>query len=766
MQSVSQAYKDSMKKNIRNRGYIQVYLGMFNQDATNHSVLGHGIWDAARWTVYDNMLQSRTEYKRYGTLEQKVTRVAGKTTFFLPENPLTYDYIDTGFTTGMSYSPEATASPYLGVVDATNIAMMIDFRNDSGGGYTVHGIKGFTIDFGKDGDVGDVSVLGMNGSTVVGTMTGTVDADGKWLSNDAITGDVGALWIKVNPTIPYRRVRIYSLLFGRGLTYNDSQITDASQDMYESAICENLPQHDFSFSMTNYDKFFNVDNPLSDINFLETGQEMSVQYGYQLDNGTIEWVKGGTYLNSEWESDDNSVTIKGVDRLRQLEQSYNQKFTTPTNYGGMIREIMAEANLTEGEEYYIDSSLNTKTFDTLLPTMSAKEALQLIASATNTRLCIDRDGKICFKKPKTIFKYTNYTENVPIVPLDNYFEIFDVNGVYQSLQESDANGELYCYILVYENSGVKIGAVKYLILKSNAKSIYVGASTTQDGSWHETYNCADYPDGIYPIDTPPSTYEIKVIINSIDTPNSYFILNEFKLTSKLVSDDYFKVERTDMMSSPKAIKGELVKEIIVKGYTWTVGTTSEVILEQDLASTPELPLTLDFTEPCKYETQLTDYPINIDGTVYYPVLSDAGPYRCIIGAKLAMKGTGTIIDAPANVTFPYTKIIINGYKYIKKEGQRVISLNNTGSTVTIDNPLISSLESATDWNTRVERLTDYYKNSIEYEYDTRGNPELEVGDIIAQENDFNAELKVQITDVNLDYNGAFSGSMTTKKENS
>lgn len=762
MQSVSQAYKDSMKKNIRNRGYIQVYLGMFNQDATNHSVLGHGIWDAARWTVYDNMLQSRTEYKRYGTLEQKVTRVAGKTTFFLPENPLTYDYIDTGFTTGKTYSPEATASPYIGVGDATNIAMMINFMNDSGGGYTIHGIKGFTIDFGKDGDVGDVSVLGMNGSTVVGTMTGTVDADGKWLSNDAITGDVNALWIKVNPTIPYRRVRIYSLLFGRGLTYNDSQITDASQDMYESAICENLPQHDFSFSMTNYDKFFNVDNPSSDINFLETGQEMSVQYGYQLDNGTIEWVKGGTYLNSEWESDDNSVTIKGVDRLRQLEQSYNQKFTTPTNYGGMIREIMAEANLTEGEEYYIDSSLNTKTFDTLLPTMSAKEALQLIASATNTRLCIDRDGKICFKKPKTIWKYTRYIDNVPITS-DNLYEIFEVNGVYQGMMEADSEGYVNAYISVW--SGV--GAIKYMVVKSNATQIRLTVSAADGGvEIFENYNCADYPDGIYPIDTPPTTATIKVEFVTIAEPLGTLIINEFKLTSKLVSDDYFKVERTDMMSSPKAIKGELVKEIIVKGYTWTVGTTSEVILEQDLASTPELPLTLDFTEPCKYETQLQDYPINIDGTVYYPVLSDAGPYRCIIGAKLAMKGTGTIINAPANVTFPYTKIIINGYKYIKKEGQRVISLNNTGSTVTIDNPLISSLESATDWNTRVERVTDYYKNSIEYEYDTRGNPELEVGDIIAQENDFDAELKVQITDINLDYNGAFSGSMTTKKENS
>lgn len=64
-------------------------------------------------------------------------------------------------------------------------------------------------------------------------------------------------------------------------------------DSYVSPIGADVPQIDFSVTLKNYDKYFNVDNPKSTINFLETGQEMDIYYGYHLpESDEIEWVRG------------------------------------------------------------------------------------------------------------------------------------------------------------------------------------------------------------------------------------------------------------------------------------------------------------------------------------------------------------------------------------------------------------------------------------------------------------------------------------------
>ena len=90
----------------------------------------------------------------------------------------------------------------------------------------------------------------------------------------------------------------------------------------------------------------------------------------------------------------------------------------------------------------------------------------------------------------------------------------------------------------------------------------------------------------------------------------------------------------------------------------------------------------------------------------------------------------------------------------------VKSLNERGSIVEWNNPLINSqfnAQKVADW------LANYYKNNIEYEYDTRGNPELDPLDIVYQENDFVKDMQVQIYDYTLNFNQAFSGKITARR---
>ena len=60
-------------------------------------------------------------------------------------------------------------------------------------------------------------------------------------------------------------------------------------------------------------------------------------------------------------------------------------------------------------------------------------------------------------------------------------------------------------------------------------------------------------------------------------------------------------------------------------------------------------------------------------------------------------------------------------------------------------------------------LGAYYSSGVEYEYNTRGNPEIDVTDVIYQENDFRGQMRVQVCQSTLDFNESFSGKITTRR---
>ena len=66
-------------------------------------------------------------------------------------------------------------------------------------------------------------------------------------------------------------------------------------------------------------------------------------------------------------------------------------------------------------------------------------------------------------------------------------------------------------------------------------------------------------------------------------------------------------------------------------------------------------------------------------------------------------------------------------------------------------------------NDLADWLGEYYAATIEYEYDTRGNPELDVNDIIYQENEFQKDLKVRVYRETLGFNQSFSGSIVARR---
>ena len=139
-----------------------------------------------------------------------------------------------------------------------------------------------------------------------------------------------------------------------------------------------------------------------------------------------------------------------------------------------------------------------------------------------------------------------------------------------------------------------------------------------------------------------------------------------------------------------------------------------------------------------------DFRVTVDGAEGKAVIVSRGSYYVSVGF---------------NVSGTY-KVEIFGYRYKINERYAVKTLGNKGKTIKWENPLISDMGMAMDL---AEWLGEYYAAGIEYEYNTRGNPELDVNDIVYQETEFHKNMKVNIYRHTLNFNQSFSGKVTARR---
>lgn len=103
---------------------------------------------------------------------------------------------------------------------------------------------------------------------------------------------------------------------------------------------------------------------------------------------------------------------------------------------------------------------------------------------------------------------------------------------------------------------------------------------------------------------------------------------------------------------------------------------------------------------------------------------------------------------------------VRGHRYKVVERYATVTLRERGKTVKWENPLISDMNMAKNL---AEWIADYYAGGIEYEYTTRGNPEIDVNDIVYQENEFRDNMKVTVYRATLNFNQSFSGKITARR---
>ena len=737
MQKVSKEYKESMKSSLRERAFIMLTFGLVNQEAQAKASIDEGAF--AYFSNKSNVFGERSDDTIYATLEENFTRVDGSM-FFLPRPKTGGSYYDTGIVSEKLVSQAACEL----TISLNTIAM--DF-------------KGLTVNFGENYPV-DFDIVSSTGQTIEFR-----DNDkSTWSTEEVLENTTYIKMVFYTMKNPQSRLRIYSIMFGYGLVYYNDSVLNSSLNSYVSPVGADVPQIDFSVTLKNYDHYFNVDNPRSAINYLETGQEMDIMYGYQLPGSDkVEWIQGNHLLCSEWESDDNTATIRCQDIFRNMDTEFIKGLYSSAgkSYYDLAVEILTDAGI---KDYYIDPRLKKLYTKNPMPRVKHKEALQIIANACRCVLTQTRFGAIQIKSnfmPDASISSNGETSFSKVTNVLNE----SVKNEYATLagNYTPVDGSMF-FIPRSGNATLNTGYVSQAISDENctfstnpvvtitmeAIRAYYGMSLVFGQALPAEFIVRTYNGGELVNEYTIASDEIdktSVILRDFDDfdvmkieftktaePYNRIVLNHFSLSD--VTD--FTMTRRDMTSSPKAIKQELVKEVIVPCYAYQENNREENLVCEDVEVVAGQVETYYIQDPSY------GYKVKLNEVEGQAEVIDWGNYYVTIQYKVSGE----------------YRLEVQGYRYKIVERYATKSLHNRGKTIKWENPLISDMTMATDLS---EWLAEYYSAGIEYEYDTRGNPEIDTTDIVYQENEFYEDMKVNIYRHTLNFKQAFSGRVTARR---
>lgn len=666
MHIVSNAYKEAMNKQFRNRAYIQVGIGVISQEAQGSAEIVDT--ELAKWSISNELFDNAVERKTYATLEQNFTKADGKF-LFMPE---TDNYFNTGVATAKILQP-----------------IKIRFSD-------VYAIKGLTLNFGVAYPTkftvttsnGDVFEYENNAQTFI-----TTD----------VLGDTSYLIITpIEMLGGNQRLRLLSVLMGVGLTFGNNDVKNSTFDEYISPISEEVSSTKFSVAVTDFEGKFNVDNNDSFINFLQTGQKVTVSEGIELENGQIEFVELGNLALAEWNSKKGEMTLKATDKFAQMSDTYELGNTLEARTAKQEAiKIFTDMGL-QPDEYQIDDYLADITLRNPITPCRHNEALQILANACRCVVFQDSSGKIVIRgnfavvlDPEDLRIETNgVTEwskptNVILGETDTLYAEFNENlikadGVFRFIPENQdylATGYVSSAI-ADENGDFEINPTMSIVLPSGY--MYYGVFLNFDGNPPKELIIRTFYNGV-PVDTVnfkglEKENQLFYDFNVFDTMTFEFTKgypNNRVLVNGVSYGDFtgYTLSKTDMLEEPYGYKEETTKAVRVKIFS--------------------------------YELDESGKPSEIKDDVWY---------------------TNTI--------------------------------NTVGNIVSVQNPLIDTEDKA---RLLAEWLGNYYANNVSYSVNYRGEPRLNATDIIHMENDYLNNLQVMIISHSLKFNGAWKGSIEMRK---
>lgn len=734
MQPASLKYKELMRREFRDPfSYIRVTIGLINQQAQASAYVP----DKENYTYYSSFKMPLDNYEvkeLYATCDQDYTAVDGSM-YFLPR-----ERADVVLNQGL------VSKELLGPIE---IRFPIEYD-----------IKGLTIEFGKAYPVDFVIESDNNTVAIKG------NTDGHFVTEEIFDG---ATFLRFTPSTMINgqsRFRIHMVTMGIGVYFDSRKILSATKREHISPIMEELPTIDFNLTVNNKDRAFDVENADSSVNFLEIGQDITVLYGQELDDGSVEWLPGATVQLKEWSADDEQMEFSATDRFDGMDGTYYRGLYRPEGISlyDLAVDVFSDAKI-DSRTYWIDPYLKTVRVFNPVPVVSHKEALQLIANAGRCILYQDRRGNIFLRssfipdmaadaedgteysqagnvlKPGKKAEYSSYASDFTKADASQYFiteqaPYLETGYVSQSMSREDGTFIENPRVAVQLEASFTCFGVQFLF-GGNPPEEFV-FHTALFGEPVEDITIREISQETI-VSREFKTFDRMEIEFTKALPFNRILLDHIGFGDVT---DYRLEYGHELTKTPKGIQQAKVRELQVIRTIYNQAGENKELAKETIVVTPAenrytfyfynaaYDLSCTLTEP-----QEGQEAIIVDSSSYYATVEIAG-------------ATGAV------------EVVLTGREYTTSQAKVRRQLNPTGSLETWENPLVSGMIHAADL---AEWIGNYMKADREYELQYRGEPRIDANDLAFLENRYIPDMLIRIYDHTLKFNGALSGSIKARR---
>ena len=389
MQTVSNDWKSIHKRTMLKESFVEISLGIADPESLNKasSKDNGAVYISNTPQVVDRVDK---KFVPYCTLEQNLWVLDGNRKA-IPE----YEFGDCGYIADALSDDSCIFSKKIPVIT-------IDFKQ-----VFSNLIPGITITWSNTyGDFADsFTVVAYKGDKVVAEK----DVVGNRSTKTLVWVDIpeyDTIKIFINKwCLPNRRARVERIFVGLEKIYGKTELFDYSHTRFVDPLSTSLPKDEIKFSIYNENGEYNPYNKNGLAKYLMERQEVTSRYGMKLDDGSIEWVKGGTFYLSEWYAKQNGIVadFTARDLLEFMSDIYTEthNLTARTLYDLAVL-VLNKANLPRNIDgsvkWRIDDSLKEITTFAPLPEDTLANCLQLIANAGGCVMYQDRTGTLCIER--------------------------------------------------------------------------------------------------------------------------------------------------------------------------------------------------------------------------------------------------------------------------------------------------------------------------------------------------------------------------------
>lgn len=238
------------------------------------------------------------------------------------------------------------------------------------------------------------SVTVKNGNTVVASTTVEGNTSTTSVVDLPVTTYNTVVVDVLDWCLPHHRFRVERIYLGHIMTFTKNDLLSYSHEQTGNLNSAELPKNSIEFSVDNTDGRWNPNNPNGLERYLSERQPVTVRYGMDV-NGSIEWIRGGSFYLSEWRAPANGMEASFVAR-DALEFLLNDEY--PAYEDANLQDVLEHA-YSSGSPEIANYQMRIDPFISIwgcnIPGgHSRAEVIQMCANAGCCPLRFDRDGTL------------------------------------------------------------------------------------------------------------------------------------------------------------------------------------------------------------------------------------------------------------------------------------------------------------------------------------------------------------------------------------